>query len=197
MNITIYNAAESGINTKLDALVKELHNLLFQEHHVSSVKLRHLNLKYCTGCWGCWVKTPGQCTIQDDMELIHRSFISSDLVIFAGQMRMGFPTAMLKKVQDRLIPLVHPYSELVDGECHHISRYQHYPYWGLLLEEEDDGNEEDIRMVTEIFERTALNIKSKLLFTCTTSQSAEQIAVENNLLDRNRIIMQKQKLIAS
>ncbi|MFC2090975.1 flavodoxin family protein [Bacteroidota bacterium] len=197
MNITIYNAAESGINTNLDKLVQEIHELLLSEHQVSTVKLRHLNLNYCNGCWGCWVKTPGQCIIQDDMELIHRSFIQSDLVIFAAQMRMGFPSALLKKVHDRLIPLMHPYIELVNGECHHLMRYEKYPLWGLILEEEEKGDAEDIKMVSEIYERTALNIRSSLLFTCTASQSADQIVFENNLADLSSRYEKQKDLMAS
>ena len=39
----------------------------------------------------------------------------------------SFISAKLKTVNDRSIPLVHPYIEIVNDECHHIKRYDEYP----------------------------------------------------------------------
>lgn len=179
MKITIYNANDTE-QSDLDATVADLSKILEKGHQVTTFKLRELKLNYCNGCWACWVKTPGRCKIKDDMSEVYRSFIDSDLVIFAAQMRMGFPNALMKKVNDRLIPLVHPYIELVDNECHHRSRYEKYPYWGLLLQKEENGFDDDIELVSEIYKRTSLNIKSSLLFTCTSDQSVKTIADEIN-----------------
>jgi multimeric flavodoxin WrbA len=178
MRITIYNANDSTEQSELDSRVLELSELLGKSHEVSTVTLKDLDLKYCTGCWSCWVKTPGRCHIQDDIAQVHHSYINSDLVIFAAPMRMGFPSSLLKKMNDRLVPMVHPYIELVNDECHHEPRYEKYPYWGMILGEEDGGMESDMDMVREIYERTALNIKSSLLFSCSTSSTAKEIAYE-------------------
>ena len=62
--------------------------------------IRNQQLKYCMGCWDCWVKSPGICAIKDDMGDVLESFIKSDLVIFASPMLMGFPSSLMKKVND-------------------------------------------------------------------------------------------------
>ena len=180
MRITIFNANDSLNDPTLDNLVGDLTNSLSNQHSVTQVDLRDLDLKYCTGCWSCWVKTPGQCVIKDDMAMIHSAFINADLVLFAAPMKMGFPNALMKKVNDRLVALVHPYIELVEGECHHLKRYLNYPDWGLLLQEEIPGSEEDVKLVSAIYERTALNIKAQLRFTATTKQTLKDIVYEVN-----------------
>jgi multimeric flavodoxin WrbA len=145
---------------------------------VRRLDLRELQVRYCTGCWGCWVKTPGECVAQDDSALVCREVIQSDLTLFASPLRMGFPSALLKKVQDKLIPLVHPYIQLVQGECHHEARYQRYPKMGLLLHLAEDTDEEDLRLVAGMYARTALNLKTRLVLERTTRDSVEEVVDE-------------------
>lgn len=180
MRITIYNANDCETADDLNSYVEDLTLELQKQHEVKRTILRNHDLKYCNGCWGCWVKTPGKCVIDDDMDEILRSFIQSDLVIFASSMKMGFPSSLMKKVNDRLIPLVHPYITLVNDECHHVERYSSYPAWGLILEEELNGNEEDLALVESIYRRTALNIKSEIKFTGTIDKPVKEITNEIN-----------------
>ena len=72
-----------------------------------------MDVRYCVGCFGCWVKTPGECVSKDGSHDIRREVINSDLVLFASPLIMGFTSALLKKAHDKLIPLIHPYFELV------------------------------------------------------------------------------------
>jgi hypothetical protein len=78
---------------------------------------------------------------------------------------MGFYSALLKKTTDKLIPLIHPYAVVDQGEAHHLARYERYPLQGLLLGKGDDADDEDVAIVSEIHARTALNFKSRLAFT--------------------------------
>jgi multimeric flavodoxin WrbA len=178
MKISLFNANDSEEDLLLDRLTADLENELGERHEVNSLRLRDLNIHYCNGCWGCWVKEPGQCVIKDDIPLVQSAFIQSDLAIFLAPMRMGFPSALMKKANDRLIPLVHPYIELVENESHHIKRYEKYPYWGLILQEEEGSDPGDIPAVAELYTRTALNIKSSVLFTCKASQPINEITHE-------------------
>ena len=180
MKITIYNANDKDSSDPLNSYVEDLTHELQKDHEVRRIILRNHDLKYCNGCWGCWVKTPGKCVIEDDMEHILQSFITSDLVIFASPLKMGFPSSLMKKVNDRLIPLVHPYITLVNNECHHVARYSSYPDWGLILEAEPHGTSEDIELVESIYRRTALNIKSELKFTSTLEKPVKELASEMN-----------------
>ena len=93
---------------------------------------------------------------------------------------MGFTSALLKKAMERLLPLVHPYFEVVNGEIHHLSRYDRYPLIGLLIQKGRDADEEDIKIISDIYMRSAINIKTSLRFTKLTDDSVEEVVNEIN-----------------
>jgi hypothetical protein len=77
---------------------------------------------------------------------------------------MGMTTGLMKKVQDRFIPLIHPYMALVDGEVHHKKRYEHYPYIGVIYQKSSEDTSEDIDLCHEIYKRFAVNFYSHVKF---------------------------------
>lgn len=122
MKILILNGNPDVNNIKFDDYIKDIDYLLRGKgHNVTISVLRDKNIEYCCGCFGCWVKTPGECVIYDDSLDICKQYINSDWVIFASPIIMGFTSTLLKKTQDRLIPLIHPYFEIVSGECQQFS----------------------------------------------------------------------------
>lgn len=175
MEITILNGnpEPSAFDEYLAQLKSDLES---QRHAVTQLDLRNKALRYCIGCWGCWTKTPGECSSQDASLEMDRAVINSDFTLWAAPLRMGFPSAILKMALDKHLPLIHPYMEVVQNEAHHLKRYQRYPRVGLLVEKEADTDERDIRIVTDIFSRTALNFKSRLEFLVTTEQPVEEVA---------------------
>jgi len=177
MQITILNGNPDAENTAFDAYLKRLSETLTTAgHQATALTLRDMDIRYCTGCWGCWVKTPGQCVARDDSAEICRRVINADFVLFASPMIMGFPSALLKKTMDKLIPLVHPYLAMVGDEIHHLARYKSYPLAGLLLEPGDGTDQGDVQVTREIFSRTMLNLKSQLAFTKLTDEPVESTA---------------------
>jgi multimeric flavodoxin WrbA len=179
MRVCILNGNPGRENDALETWLAALERSLDSRGDaVRRLDLRELQVRYCTGCWGCWVKTPGECVARDDSALVCREVIHSDLTLFASPVLMGFPSALLKKVQDKLIPLIHPYIQLVHGECHHQARYERYPKMGLVLHAAEDTDEEDLRLVSGMYARTALNLKSRLVLERTTQDRAEEVADE-------------------
>lgn len=177
MRVTILNGNGDFLNQRFDEYVVQLSAALSAEQHtVTALTLRDLDIKFCTGCFGCWVKTPGQCVVKDASHDVCRAVINSDFLLWAAPLRMGFPDATLKKMFDKSIPLVHPYFVVDHGEAHHRPRYEHYPRVGLLLEKETDTDAEDLRIVGDILSRTALNLKSRLEFAFTTEQPVDAVA---------------------
>jgi multimeric flavodoxin WrbA len=183
MKITILNAYPEP--SAFDGYLAQVKHVLEADHSVTQLDLRDLKIGYCIGCWGCWVKTPGECASRDESCQVCRAVIQSDFTLWAAPLRMGFPSALLKKVMDKSIPLVHPYFVVDHGEAHHLSRYDHYPRLGLLVEAEADTDKVDIHIVGDVFARTALNMKSCLEFILTTGSPAAEIA--------NRILMPAKK----
>jgi multimeric flavodoxin WrbA len=177
MRITILNGSADAQNKSFDDHLHRLTDtLITRQHQVTTLTLRAMEIKQCVGCWGCWVKTPGECVIADDSHQVCRAVINADFVLFASPMVMGFPSALLKRTMDRLIPLVHPYIVVDQGEAHHLARYANYPRLGLLLEKSDGVDGQDIQITSEVFSRTALNLKTRLAFTKLTTDSVETVA---------------------
>ncbi len=81
------------------------------------------SIRPCVGCFGCWLKTPGECVINDGYnrmgELIHKA----DEVVVITRYTYGGFSSFVKNVFDRSISWVLPFFEIVDGEMHHKSRY--------------------------------------------------------------------------
>lgn len=179
MKIIILNGNSNPENAAFDNYLRELSHLMeSRNHEISVFNLREMDIRYCTGCFACWVKTPGECITQDDSHNICRAYIRSDLVLFASPVIMGFTSALLKRAHDKLIPLIHPYFEFVQNEVYHLSRYEYYPLIALLLERGRDTDEEDIEIISDIYRQTAINLKTSLPFTRLTSDSTEEVADE-------------------
>ncbi len=96
-------------------------------HKVDKLDLVALDLKGCTGCFNCWVRTPGECSKRDDSAIVSRAVLNADLVLLAAPIVMGFTTALLKRAADQMIQLIHPYFVVEGGEVHHRARYAQFP----------------------------------------------------------------------
>jgi hypothetical protein len=164
MRITILNGDMSGSASDFTQTIANLSAKLEGTNTVDLYHLNQMNLHYCTGCWSCWWKTPGECALKDEAESIFRSVINSDFLIFASPLMAGFTSSALKNISDRLIVLLHPYIQIKDEECHHCKRYETYPDFGLLLQKEMDTDEEDIEIVNSIYKRLSLNFHNNLKY---------------------------------
>jgi len=175
MKITILNGSPQP--AAFDAYLAQLTSTLqCTGHTVTQIDLRDIPLRHCVGCFGCWVKTPGQCVARDASVEMDRAIINADFALWAAPLKMGFPSELLKMANDKHLPLIHPYMEVVQGEAHHLRRYPRSPRLGLLLEKEASTDASDLQIVTDIYCRTALNFKSRLEFSLTTETPVAQLA---------------------
>jgi len=182
MNVTLINGNPENGSSYFEAYVKDLTGTLkLKGINTACYNLRESHIISCTGCWGCWVKTPGECIFQDDTIKIRNQVVHSDWVIFLSPLIMGFTSALLKKMQDKFIPLVHPYIELVNNECHHEKRYEQYPKIGLVYAREKDTDDEDLKIVSDIYHRFALNFKSEFKLFKSIDEPIETLAHEINI----------------
>jgi multimeric flavodoxin WrbA len=174
MKITILNGNPQ--DSAFDAYINQTQTLLEAKgNQITHILLRDLLLKYCTGCWGCWVKTPGKCQSDPASQKMDEAVINTDFVLWASPMKMGYPSELLKMAMDKHLPLIHPYMVVDQFEAHHQKRYVNYPRLGLLIEKEPSSDELDLQIVTQLFQRTALNFKSRLYFSLTTENPASEL----------------------
>jgi multimeric flavodoxin WrbA len=177
MRIAILNGEPNPLSEFQRYVCEVAHRLSQSGHAVTQLDLRDLELKGCSGCFGCWVKTPGECLKRDDSAQVCRCAIEADLVLMAAPVKMGFTSALLKRATDQMIPLIHPYFVFEGGEVHHRARYARYPKFGLLMET-SACDAEDVEIATAIWHRTARNLKSRLVFSASSTRSAREVADE-------------------
>ena len=79
----------------------------------------------CIGCFGCWVKTPGQCVMHDGYENTGMYMSKCTELILISQCCYGGVSPFVKTVQDRAISYIHPDFVIRKGEMHHKRRRVH------------------------------------------------------------------------
>ncbi|MFP4461094.1 MAG: flavodoxin family protein [Thermotogota bacterium] len=167
MKLTLLNGSLKGIHEEFDDKLDQVHHNLVNSKNIDKVdyyNLKKMVIKQCVGCFKCWTNTPGKCVIKDDAEQILISVINADLVIFASPLVMGMTTGLMKRLNDRLIPLIHPYFSIVKGEIHHRKRYDRYPEIAVIYAPSTEDTVEDIALCKAIYQRLAINFKTNLQF---------------------------------
>ena len=114
---------DNGVNW-LSLLTENLNPHLQVETILSDCE----ELKACTGCFGCWIKTPGKCVINNDpANHISKKFMQADFVIILTRICYGGYSPDIKAFLDRSICNLSPLFSIIDGEMHHQKRYPQYP----------------------------------------------------------------------
>jgi len=124
---------------------------------VESLKLELIDIKGCMGCFGCWIKTPGICVIDDAGREVAAKMVGRDLLIYITPVVFGGYSYHLKKAVDRLIPNISPLFVKVNGEIHHKKRYDRCPRLiaiGVL----DSPDEEKEKIFRRLVVRNAINM---------------------------------------
>ena len=83
-------------------------------------------IKRCTGCFGCWVKTPGQCVIEDEYQKMGELLGKAEEVILISRCSFGSYSSFVKNVMDRSISYILPGFTIRENEMHHKARYKNH-----------------------------------------------------------------------
>ena len=180
MKVLIINGIPDQSNCFVyeSALEKEIQNNT--EHQIDYFVLRNMNINYCTGCWDCWMKTPGRCAIKDDQEQILSRIPNADKVLYISPVILGYESSLLKTCKDRSIPAIHPYISIYKGELHHHNRYESMPEINVLLFKDQDTTSEDVDLIEDTYKRMALNFRASVNY----FKAIDQIEGVKNVLNR-------------
>ena len=137
-------------------------NRFGSDDSIKMFNLSEITVNQCTGCFSCWLKTPGECIFKDSMEEIYFEIVKADIMILVSPIKTGFISGKIKTFLDRLIPLLLPYFEIINNEFHHTGRYENYPILGMILEKTESTEDTDINTIKKFFERFSLNFHSKV-----------------------------------
>jgi multimeric flavodoxin WrbA len=131
---------------------------------VEEVMLSKKTIRNCKGCFWCWLKTPGECVIKDDMEPLLRKVEQADLLIFATPLYVDNVTGLMKNFMDRILPLGEPYQVKDEkGECRHPVRYVKTQKIGVMS---NCGfpEQSQFQVLHLLFSRVARNMHSEVVF---------------------------------
>jgi multimeric flavodoxin WrbA len=157
MKAIVLNGSKIG-----DVELGAVHAILGEEistigWEVCSFILRDIQISHCLGCFGCWVKSPGICVIDDAGREIAKNFIQSDLAVFLTPITFGGYSSELKKALDRIICLISPFFMKIDGEVHHKRRYEKYPRL-MALGAQPQFDPEEKEIFRTLVARNAINL---------------------------------------
>lgn len=127
-----------------DSIFKEKYHLDNMDDKKNYIISDNGCIKSCTGCFGCWVKTPGRCVIKDGYENMGGILAKAGNVYIISQCYYGGYSPFVKNVLDRSISYLLPFFRIKDNETHHKQRYKHtfrlcvYFYGDNITEHERD-----------------------------------------------------------
>ncbi|MDZ4133917.1 MAG: flavodoxin family protein [Dethiobacteria bacterium] len=130
-----------------------------KNYEVECSELDRNDLAFCKGCFGCWIKKPGECVIDDKMTYLNKASINSDVTIFLSPVIFGQFSANIKNVRDRWIPNILPFFEKrPDGSTIHPARYLTYPKQ-IIIGYGSELSEDDIKLFKAITKNHLRNIE--------------------------------------
>lgn len=125
---------------------------------VMKTSLRRDSLAACSGCFGCWVRTPGECVAKDGIGEINRQSMNSLATIYLCPVVFGQFSANMKNAIDRWLPNMLPFfMTRPDGSTMHPPRYLDYPRQ-IMIGYADDLSDSDAALFRDITQKHRSNI---------------------------------------
>ena len=116
--------------------------------------------RYCIGCFGCWLKTPGKCIIKDGFGDMGKLLSQVNEFILISKATFGSYSSAVKNVLDRSISYVLPFFEIRNGEMHHGERYFNDLTISALFY--GDMSAEEKRTAESLVQANAVNLNATL-----------------------------------
>lgn len=126
---------------------------------IEEIKIGRDDLTFCKGCFGCWVKKPGECVINDAAGRINHTVMNSDAVFYLSPVVFGQFSANIKNAVDRYLPNMLPFFiTRDDGSTMHPPRYTDYPKQ-IMVGYADELTAEDGMLFTDITRKHRRNVE--------------------------------------
>ncbi len=167
-------SAENGLGEALEALLARA------GYDVAPFTLNREEIAPCTGCFNCWLKTPGECAVKSDgINDIAREAMRAHAVVLLSEITFGGFSADIKAFLDRSVQNILPFMEVYEGEVHHPMRYERFPVWVAAGYGGESAQRETFRRLAR---RNALNMRPERYLALTVGDIEELAQNEQALL---------------
>jgi len=165
MKIVLVNGSPKGRNSNTH-IMAEAFLQGAQEACAKTVNifLAEKDIRYCRGCFSCWLKTPGQCTIADDMQPILAEADGADVLVLASPLYFDTISGMLKVFMDRMIVKGDPHFSKTDsGESRHWKNPDEKLPHLLMMSNCGFPERSHFQALSHWIQRAALNMQTELV----------------------------------
>lgn len=138
---------------------------------IDIVEASGLKISHCIGCNFCWLKTPGECSIKDDYEIILKKIIHADQMWVISSTALGFLDHNGKNIYDRILPIATMFLKFKGDQMRHVIRYDNRTDLGIIYK--GDADREYLERWNK---RAALNFESRSLGVFNTEEVKEAVS---------------------
>lgn len=169
--IVLINGSPKGKNSNTNIMAKAfLQGAQEAGAETLNIFLAEKQIQHCKGCFSCWLKTPGNCIIKDDMKSILDEANGADLMVLASPLYIDTISGMLKVFLDRLIVTGDPhFSKTDNGESRHWKSQEKTPQL-LILSNCGFPERSHFQALSLWIKRLAMNMQTELLGEIYSSQ---------------------------
>lgn len=133
-------------------------------------------IQYCIGCFGCWIKTPGQCVLKDGYDNMGELLSQAEKLTIISQCCYGSYSPFVKNILDRSIPWLLPFFKTKNNETHHKCRYKNHIQLAVHFYGENI-NAGEKKTAKELVKANCVNFYAKS-YDITFSNSIEELQKE-------------------
>lgn len=147
--------------------------------NITYFDLSEMKISGCTGCFGCWIKTPGKCVIRDDAVKIYPLIAKSDKLIYVSRIKYGSYDSAMKTMLERAIPVQKAFIRMHCGETHHVQRAVAQKSAKIIVY--GNPSEREKAVFESLVARNALNMSFKEYDVVYTSEADLQKTVNGEI----------------
>lgn len=165
MKIVLINGSPKGKGSNTQIMAEAfLQGARAVGAETQNVRLAEKKIQHCRGCFACWLQTPGNCVLDDDMRHILADAEGADVLVLASPLYFHTISGMLKVFMDRLIVKGDPhFSKTAGGESRHWKQPGEKTPQLVMMSNCGFPERSHFQAMSLWIQRVALNMQTELL----------------------------------
>lgn len=165
MRIVAINGSPKGKSSNTNIMVSAfLKGAQAVGAETENIFLSEKEIKHCKGCFSCWLNTPGQCMIKDDMAEILSLCERANIFVLATPLYVDNISGILKNFVDRMIVKGDPHFQKdANGECRHLKNPDVPSPKLVMISNCGFSERSHFQVISHWIERAALNMKTEVI----------------------------------